>query len=46
MQVAVVPDSATPVVPPQAEMALPPSRNSTLPVGVPVPGAVTETVAV
>ena len=45
-QVALVPLSGFPDAPPHAAMAVPPSRNSTLPVGVPDPGAVTATVAV
>ena len=44
--VAVVPLNALPDAPPQTPIAVPPSKNSTLPVGVPEPGAVTDTVAV
>ena len=46
MQVALVPVSGLPDDPEQSGIAAPPSRNSTLPVGIPDPGVVTETVAV
>jgi hypothetical protein len=40
------PLTATPVVPPQTPIAEPLSKNSILPVGTPVSGLVTDTVAV
>src|SRR2546430_278786 len=45
-QGALVPLRATPLVPPPPAIAVAPSKNSTLPVGLPAPGEVTETVAV